>query len=56
MRINDLTDVDSWAQKGTEEKLNNSAVFSRVGKYASGYIKNGDFLRTFDVRRPVKVE
>src|SRR5262249_20896136 len=54
--LNDLADVDSWATKGMEEKLNNSVVFSRVGERARSYIQDGDFLRTFDVRRPVKVE
>src|SRR5262245_11693937 len=54
--LNDLTDVDSWATKPIEERLFNSSVFSRVGEHAKSYIQDGDFLRTFDVRKPVKVD
>jgi Patatin-like phospholipase len=54
--LDDLADVDSWATKATEEQLKHSALFSRVGERARGYIQDGDFLRTFDVRRPLRVE
>jgi hypothetical protein len=54
--LNDLAEVETWATKTTEEQLKNSALFSRVGAAARGYIQDSDFLRTFDVRRPVKIE
>jgi hypothetical protein len=54
--LNDLADVDSWATKTMEERLHNSFVFSRVGERARSYIQDSDFLRTFDVRRPVKLD
>jgi hypothetical protein len=54
--LDDLVNIESWATKPVEERLSNSAVFSRVGKRASGYVRDDHFLRTFDVRKPVKVK
>ena len=55
--LNDLKDIEQLMAKPIEQRLLwSSDVFSRIGRRAIDQIRDGDFARTFDVRRPVKAE
>jgi hypothetical protein len=53
--LNDLADVD-WTMRTDKEYYKAAELFLRVGERARGCVQDGDFLRTFDVRRPLKVD
>jgi hypothetical protein len=53
--LNNLSDIENLMTKPLEERLQSSDVFSRIGRHAANQIRDSDFLRTFDVRRPVNV-
>jgi len=54
--LNDLKDIEQLMTKPIDQRLLwSSDVFSRIGRRAINQIRDSDFLRTFDVRRPVKV-
>jgi hypothetical protein len=52
--LNDLADIESLVEKPIEERLRFPNVFSRIGRHAIDQVQDGHFLRTFDVRRPLK--
>jgi hypothetical protein len=52
--LTDLKDIETLVNKQFEKRvLSSTGTASRIGRQAANQIQDDDFLRTFDVRRPV---